>query len=541
MARDRIEERHFKATPPDDGDDPFRFGQAVESLKDAMILELRRLMTRSRQNAGTIREQPTIRKYSIDERSGSSPYDTFVQLHQDHPDTFERLPIVAVTSVSGTLKRDSIGRSFTGHIQHPPRVQTTPGPFTLAAPVVEEWTFEVTGGDVSVSAFGVTWTVEDQGSPSATAAILAADAPVALREAVGVTVSGAVVRLRGLEPGVPFVVSGTGGTALQVQAASSAEDYDELTLALSYGDPSAPSSVRFCRVRFQTGGNVPASTLASFIEEQVGGVKTVVREDDSLQIRTNAYGPNGIEVRYSAASLAFCDAAGLCETGPCAVGDSFVSNTLTVAGADFTGLEGRNVTLVGPSGEPWGVFPIVSVDGTGVLSVSNAALGDQADLDGWTWFVGQKDDTNNPLRPIMNRYQTRMDATIQIEVFASSANERRELADIVGTLFDFVLEDRHHVLHGRGAFDPETYPSEIWKAGLGAQISNQGRQEFPRPGSEQQKVHSLRYSIPWAIWQYIDRPLQWTTGPKAGQQQVLESVYDPTLPGTCNFSDDVSS
>lgn len=130
--RDEIELRAYTATTPDDTEDPPRFGQLVETAKDAFVLALRRFFDRA-QTAERLGELPIIEKYAIGQSVGEDPYVTTVRLLQEYPDLKERLPHISVTGGGARNKRLTVGRPLIDRVQLAPRVVGTgTEPFVLA-------------------------------------------------------------------------------------------------------------------------------------------------------------------------------------------------------------------------------------------------------------------------------------------------------------------------------------------------------------------------------------------------------------------------
>lgn len=131
MARDELELRVHSATVPDDLNDPPRFSQLVETTKDAFVLELRRYLEIGQQTDERLSELPTVEKYAL--YGADDPYETVVQILQDHADVLEALPHVAVTTAAGSNKRLTFGRPIIAQTQRAPRIETTLAePFALA-------------------------------------------------------------------------------------------------------------------------------------------------------------------------------------------------------------------------------------------------------------------------------------------------------------------------------------------------------------------------------------------------------------------------
>lgn len=141
MAADEQFDRAFRPTVPDDAQDPPRFGQILETTKDAFVLELRNFFGQV-QPTGRIAELPTIEKYQVSEGSEFDPFLTGVEIVQEYPDILEHLPHIAVTAAGGQNQRMTVGVPFIATVQYPPEVTgSATGPFDLStAPSAQEFT-----------------------------------------------------------------------------------------------------------------------------------------------------------------------------------------------------------------------------------------------------------------------------------------------------------------------------------------------------------------------------------------------------------------
>jgi len=94
-------DQSLEPTVPDDTTDPPRFGQPVETTKDAFVVELRKFFDRAHISASRLAELPTIRKFDVSTNPNESSLETAVKLIQKFPDLDENLPLVAVLGSTG--------------------------------------------------------------------------------------------------------------------------------------------------------------------------------------------------------------------------------------------------------------------------------------------------------------------------------------------------------------------------------------------------------------------------------------------------------
>lgn len=134
--------REYQATEPFDPNDPPRFGQLIETAKDAFASELRRFFSlRSPDIRAKIREIPSVEKFShMGTGSAEKSMETVVNLIQSYGDTPDRFPMIAITSASLREKRLGLGHNTSIMGQIPPSiVAANPGPFELS----DGWTIQV--------------------------------------------------------------------------------------------------------------------------------------------------------------------------------------------------------------------------------------------------------------------------------------------------------------------------------------------------------------------------------------------------------------
>ena len=117
----------FRSVSPDDQHDPPRFGQILETTKDAFVLALREFFN-SDQVPGRTQELPTIEKYAAGFAAANDPFLTTVEIVQEYPDILEALPHVSVTAASAQNKRMTAGSTLIAQVQYPPRIEGTNQP-----------------------------------------------------------------------------------------------------------------------------------------------------------------------------------------------------------------------------------------------------------------------------------------------------------------------------------------------------------------------------------------------------------------------------
>jgi len=102
----------LEPTTPDDTTDPPRFGQPVETTKDAFVIELRKFFDRAQITSSRLAEIPTIRKYDVSTNPNEGSLETAVKLIQKFPDVDENLPLVAVLGSTGRNLPMGIGGAY---------------------------------------------------------------------------------------------------------------------------------------------------------------------------------------------------------------------------------------------------------------------------------------------------------------------------------------------------------------------------------------------------------------------------------------------
>lgn len=558
MAREPLEQYRQVPTVPDDLLDPPRFGQLVETAKDAFVLELRAYFRTLGITTERRSELPTVEKYAIDFPTNTDPYETFVKVVAEYPDVLERLPHIAVMGAQGANHRFNAGNTFIAHTQLPPRVETTTAaPWALAAAAnqIDDLTVVALPGGAPA-----TYTVTVNGYPIAAtvaAGVTAAEVLLALQTALRAeldllyavdtrTTNDVVTSLRLARRAIgdaALVTASSNLLVTSVQAASAAAGPDQLVFRTT-PDKQNPvtSTIVFPVSRFPTTAPPTAATADDvarvFNEQALYAFARVIPVGLGSGIRFETGGPKGgafpaeIEV-LAASSRNLVTQLGLGAFGPIVGGDSITgtaaSMTLNVAGASFTAdMIGRYVTLTGTGHD--GRFLITSA-ATSVLGFVDPD-GTAGALTGGEWFVGLRDSSRNVLRPAQNRHHMSAQLTLDIAVLAESETERQETQDLVWTWMTSSLEYRTFTFYGRGVFD-EAYPDENYQISLAQEGQVTAVTEFRRGDDTKNLVHAARLSQPVTITHFIDRQLRVPSGPSVGQEWTLESdnvTPDAALP-----------
>lgn len=208
---------------------------------------------------------------------------------------------------------------------------------------------------------------------------------------------------------------------------------------------------------------------------------------------------------------------------------------LTINGAGFSAAQiGRNLDLSGAVSEDNnGLFPITGVGGGGdTITYTNPNGIVQANFDG-NYFIGFRDDSDNPLRPVQNRYAYSKNLTISIEIVADDEIVREELFDLTQSFFEFFAEENIFTFQGRSVQD-ENISGEHYQVIIGQDLRNTGEGETPRPsGDGKDKLYVNRLDVPVLTNMYIDREVLVPYGPEAGLGWTLnpeDIIPDDTLP-----------
>jgi hypothetical protein len=133
MPLEDLSVRRNVPTLPLDANDPFRFSQLIETVKDCFQRELTTYFDYHRAEFQTLKNEiPTIEKYNLGFQPSDSAIETFTHVLLQHPDILERLPLVAITTATGSNLKLSFGGQFVAAVQPVARVKgTKTGPFAL--------------------------------------------------------------------------------------------------------------------------------------------------------------------------------------------------------------------------------------------------------------------------------------------------------------------------------------------------------------------------------------------------------------------------
>jgi len=119
--------------PPtvDPSGDTFRFGQMVETVKSVFVIELQKFFG----SWQYLSEIPNIEKFHFDDprdREDDGQLLTWTHIIMQYPDIGQRLPLIAVTTASGTQRKMSFGTQYVGTYWKIPVIKTgTYEPFAL--------------------------------------------------------------------------------------------------------------------------------------------------------------------------------------------------------------------------------------------------------------------------------------------------------------------------------------------------------------------------------------------------------------------------
>ena len=506
----------------DDPEDPPRFGQPTETVKDAFVHEVREFFDHPFTESRRV-EQPTVRKYAVGFGPGEDAYESFQQISQEYPDFFERMPNVTVTLTSAQGERLTIGRPSLGRVQYPPRVRSPVAePYALLDTTPQQDTVTITA---AVPAF--TYTISIDGTPYASYEATATDTTQtiayqlrgglrAIDTVFEVALTGSTIALTALEGDTTFTVAIAGANMSTVSVAVSGGS--EVPDTLQYRTKSGTHSVDFDvdRMAPSTPAAVTAEDLARMFNE---------RASDGSYMRTVDLGAGmtGVELvagQTGAGALVevmpgstenILTVLGLASFGVGIAGDALTGTppdtdmTLTIPAAPFTtAMVGRTLRLgstLTTANE--GGF-VIKTATTSVLTFENSS-GVAESFEDATWFVGLYDDYLNPLRPPMERFHHNDKCTVQIGVFTEDANQRTELTDLVKAKFQFNMEEKFFSLQGRGLFS-EDYPDEHWQISLSSEVQYGGEADFPRPnGDGKDKIYQGLVTIPCTLIWCIDR------------------------------------
>ena len=142
MATENFYERVGVPTDPLDPNDPPKFGQLIETAKDAFVSELTSYFDYQTSDATSkLTELPTVQKFALGAGTGEQTLREVVKIAMAYADTSDRFPMIAITSSSLRERRLGIGSGLVGHVQYPPSiVSTKTGPFNLT----DGWELKIT-------------------------------------------------------------------------------------------------------------------------------------------------------------------------------------------------------------------------------------------------------------------------------------------------------------------------------------------------------------------------------------------------------------
>jgi hypothetical protein len=549
VERDRLDRRAFAATALSDANDPPQFGQILETVRDAVVEEVRFFFNQPRLNTvdpERRREIPTVRKYAVGFGPGTDPYETVQQILSDFADTAEKLPHVAVTAVSGASNRMTAGQPLVAHVQLQPRVETANAePYALAVSAFEEWTATVTTAVVgtmlriTIGGQDFTYTVI-AGDTTQTAAAGLRDALRAAEPIMRIDRTGSTITIRSATANVPITISAAAGVTLVLVQAAGIAGADRLVFRTTPDHFDAvEETVEFRADRFQAA--FPASAaraqdIARIFNEQARyAYAVVIPVGAGSGVRFLARGdtPNEIEILSSSTSN-LVTALGLGSfatgAGPDAITGAPPDTPMTLT-ATGVGTAASAAAAIANTVDPYitlsgaslgvanaGRFRVLSVVGANAVTYDNPD-GVAESFTGDQWFIGRRDTWENTARPVMNRRHIRMQLTVTISVLAESPNERDELHDLVLTQFAYYLEEKYFTLLGRGFFD-EAFDDELWQASIGQDVTAAGQSQTPR-GQDQKGVYEARVSLPVTLFWYQDRSTIVPYGPQAGESWVV--------------------
>ncbi len=130
------------ATAPYDVNDPPKFAELSETVRDVFRKELEQYFDYKTADASTkLIEAQNIQKFALGAATNEQSLETVVKMLMAYGDTKDKFPAIVVTSTSEREKALGIGSNFVASVQYPPRVEGTKvGPFNLT----DGWTIEIT-------------------------------------------------------------------------------------------------------------------------------------------------------------------------------------------------------------------------------------------------------------------------------------------------------------------------------------------------------------------------------------------------------------
>jgi hypothetical protein len=435
---------------PTDALDPARFGQVVETTKDAFVEALRDFFAQTTHTVERRGELPFIEKYATTV-APDDPHTTAVNVFQRHPELFERMPMVVVMSAQGSQKPVSIGPPTVNVVQDPPRVRASqPGPYALV------------DGDVLEVRIGVTRRTAKLSQVIFSASQFPTANPITAATAADIA--------RVINSQSPFFrayVAVVGGQQfLELHARPSSDSattpsYIEVSTATSANFASETGFIRQGYMLAVSAEVSPQQGRARMVISLPEG--SVTSADEGAFITTSSYAqPYFNSGRYR-----------------------IVSVTTTVGQPDSVLVEYRNAIAEVP------IPPSTNIG---------------------TWFVGARDDQFNPARPPMMRYMYASDLSVQLSILANDELVRKELHDILNAFLSFFLEDRFFTFNGRtdvpeNPLDPSYRRNESYQITIRQPVRHSGESEVQRPGDLNDRVYVGMHTVDVTTSWYIDREL----------------------------------
>lgn len=133
MSLEDLSQRANIPTLPLDELDPFRFAQLTETAKDCFQRELYDFFSYRVPQFQTRKiEVPTLEKYNLGFNANDTAIETFTRIILQHPDVLERLPLVAITTATGSNLKLGLGTHLVASVNPAARVKSTKvGPYAL--------------------------------------------------------------------------------------------------------------------------------------------------------------------------------------------------------------------------------------------------------------------------------------------------------------------------------------------------------------------------------------------------------------------------
>lgn len=113
-----------------DDEDPPRFSQLNETVKDAFVYEVRKYVSyKTRDINQKLIEIPNINKFAI---NGDNPLETMLNSILSYADTPDRFPMIAITSNTARERNLGLGSNFVDHVFYPPSIDgSNQGPYNI--------------------------------------------------------------------------------------------------------------------------------------------------------------------------------------------------------------------------------------------------------------------------------------------------------------------------------------------------------------------------------------------------------------------------